>query len=51
MKQPKRYCAYCGRETEHEIEGKSKDGNEAGRCLVCGSGHPTKIQGFCADLM
>lgn len=46
----KRYCEYCKRETEHEIDGEC-GGNEAGRCLVCGSSHMTKIQGFCAALM
>ena len=51
VKKVKRYCEYCKKETEHEIEGENTDGNEAGRCLICGSSHMTQIQGFCAALM
>lgn len=49
-KTKKRWCNYCGEETEHEVEGNGQ-GNEDGICTVCGSAHMTKIQGMNANLM
>ncbi len=50
MKEAKRYCNYCGKRTKHEVES-NDEGNEDGTCKECGSSHPTKIQGFNANLM
>jgi len=50
-KKAKRWCNYCGEKTEHEVESGKDNGNETGVCQECGSSHPTKIQGFNANLM